>query len=123
MSDLHPAKLTGYYYTGFLDGSYSTVIYVLEGARVLSWIVVPLAHNACKCLPQPRRRFGCVVNLQSRWRVGKSLKKLKALPWAMRQQSGVDLGLLFPPPGPEPASNTVLPLAEVFVFLDSGIGY
>lgn len=82
-----------------------------------------LALNAYKCLPQPRRHFGCVVDIQSRWRVGKSLKKLKALPWAMRQQSGVDLGLLFPPAGPEPASSTVLPLAEVFVFLVSGIAY
>jgi len=38
------------------------------------------------------------------------------------------LGLPFPPPGPEPASTTVLPLAEVFVFLefkpmDLEIGY
>lgn len=106
--------------TGFLNGSYSTVIYILGGARVLLWIIVPLAHNAYKCLPQPRRHFGCIFNIQSRWGVGKSLRKLKAQPWAMRQQSRVDLGLLFPPPGPEPASKAVLPLTEVY-FLTQGL--
>lgn len=120
MSALPPAQPTADC-TVLLDGSCSAAIYILGGARVPCWVMVPLAHNAYKCLSQPRRHSGCVV--QSRWRVGKSLKKLKALLWAMRQQSGVGLGLLFPPRGPEPASNTMLPLTEVFVFLDSGIGY
>lgn len=32
-------------------------------------------------------------------------------------------GAPIPPAGPEPASSTVLPLAEVFVFFVSGIAY
>lgn len=88
---------------------------------IIIWLI--MLTNAFHSPMSSRRYFGCVVDIQSRWMVGKSLKKMKALPWAMRQQSGVGLGLLYPPAGPEPASNTLLPLAEMFVFIDSGISY